>query len=64
MIEKNLKKNFIINIVLVFLIFFIDRLSKIYIIHLNEINLDPNLFNSNYLNIYLIWNKGISFVLF
>ena len=64
MIEKNLKKNFIINIVLVFLIFFIDRLSKIYIIHLNEINLDPNLFNSNYLNIYLIWNKGIAFGLF
>ena len=64
MIGKNLNKNFIINITLVLLIFFIDRLSKLYVISVNERNLDPNLFVSKYLDIYLTWNEGIAFGLF
>ena len=48
----------------IFIIFFIDRITKIYIINLGEKYLDPEIFSSSFLNIYLIWNKGIAFGLF
>ncbi len=64
MIEKILKKNFIINSILVLLIFLFDRLSKIYVINLNEKLNEYELFSSKYLNISLIWNEGIAFGLF
>ncbi len=60
MIKKNLIKNFFI----IFLIFLLDRVTKLYVIFLNEKNLEPNLFNTKFLNIYLIWNEGIAFGLF
>ena len=61
---KYLKKGSIIDILIVLIIFFLDRFSKIYVISQNEINLSPNLFSSKYLNISLIWNEGIAFGLF
>ena len=61
MIFKFLSKNFYISFLLVALIYFIDRLSKIYIIQLDKNNLGSDIFNSAYLNIILIWNKGIAF---
>jgi signal peptidase II len=61
MIFKFLSKNFYISFSIVFLIYFLDRLSKIYIIHLDKNNLGSDIFNSTYLNIVLIWNKGIAF---
>ena len=61
MIFKFLSKNFYISFSIVALIYFLDRLSKIYIIHLNKNNLGSDIFNSAYLNIVLIWNKGIAF---
>ena len=61
MIFKFLSKNFYISFLLVALIYFIDRLSKIYIIQLDKNNLGSDIFNSAYLNIVLIWNKGIAF---
>ena len=61
MIFKFLSKNFYISFSIVALIYFLDRLSKIYIIHLNKNNLGSDIFNSTYLNIVLIWNKGIAF---
>ena len=61
MIFKFFSKNFYISFSIVSLIYFLDRLSKIYVIQLNQNNLGSDIFNSTYLNIELIWNKGIAF---
>jgi signal peptidase II len=61
MIFKFLSKNFYISFSIVALIYFLDRLSKIYVIQLDKNNLGSDIFNSTYLNIVLIWNKGIAF---
>ena len=61
MIFKFLSKNFYISFSIVALIYFLDRLSKIYVIQLDKNNLGSDIFNSTYLNIELIWNKGIAF---
>ena len=61
MIFKFLSKNFYISFSIVALIYFLDRISKIYIIQLDKNNLGSDIFNSAYLNIVLIWNKGIAF---
>ena len=60
MIKNNLVKDFFI----ILSIFLLDRISKIYVITLNEKNYDTQIFSSNFLNIDLIWNKGIAFGLF
>ena len=64
MIIKNLRKNFFINSFLVLLIFLFDRLSKIYVIDLNNKFLGSEIFSSKFLNITLIWNEGIAFGFF
>ena len=61
MIIKNLGKNFLINLFLVFLVFLFDRLSKIYVIFLDNKFLGSEIFSSKFLNIILIWNEGIAF---
>ena len=61
MILKFLSKNFYINFSIVALVYFLDRLSKIYVIQLDKNNFGSDIFNSTYLNIVLIWNKGIAF---
>ena len=61
MIFKFLSKNFYISFSIVALIYILDRLSKIYVIQLDKNNLGLDIFNSTYLNIVLIWNKGIAF---
>ena len=61
MIFKFLSKKFYISFSIVSLIYFLDRLSKIYVIQLDKNNLGSEIFNSTYLNIVLIWNKGIAF---
>ena len=64
MILKFFSKNFYISFLIVALIYFLDRLSKIYVIQLDKNNFGSEIFNSSYLNIVLIWNKGIAFGLF
>jgi len=64
MIIKNLTKNFYINLFIVFSIFTIDRISKIYVINLDIKNPSTDLYTSKFLNINLIWNEGIAFGLF
>ena len=64
MILKFLSKNFYISFSIVALIYFLDRVTKIYVIQLDKNNLGSDIFNSAYLNIILIWNKGIAFGLF
>ena len=64
MILRNLTKNFYTNLIVIFSIFFIDRISKLYVIYLNEKNYSSELFLSKFLNISLVWNEGIAFGLF
>ena len=64
MIIKNLTRNFYINISIIFSIFIIDRISKIYVINFNIKNSSTELYASKFLNINLIWNEGIAFGLF
>jgi signal peptidase II len=61
---KFLSKNFYISFSIVALIYFLDRLTKIFVIKLDENSLGLDIFSSTYLNIVLIWNKGIAFGLF
>ena len=56
-----LNKNFFINSSLILITFLIDRISKIYVINLDKKFLGSEMFSSNFLNIYLIWNEGIAF---
>ncbi len=64
MILNFLNKNFYVGFLLVALIYFLDRLTKILVIHLDKNSLGSDIFSSAYLNIILIWNKGIAFGLF
>ena len=64
MISKYLNKNFLINLILVILIFLSDRISKIYVIYLDKKLNGSEIFSSKFLNISLIWNEGIAFGLF
>ena len=64
MIIKNLTKNFYINLFIIFLIFIIDRITKVYVIGVNGKNSYEDLYSSKFLNINLIWNEGIAFGLF
>ena len=57
-------KTFYINLIIIFSIFILDRLTKIYVIYLDKINSSSEIFSSKFLNIYLIWNEGIAFGFF
>tara|TARA_B100001250_G_C19337605_1_gene587582 strand:+ start:63 stop:548 length:486 start_codon:yes stop_codon:yes gene_type:complete len=57
-------KNFFISLSTIVIIFFLDRISKFYVIFQSEKNLSYDLFKSKFLNINLIWNDGIAFGLF
>ena len=56
-----LKKNLFINLLIVIIIFSLDRISKFYVIFKSETNLSSSLYTSKFLNINLIWNEGIAF---
>ena len=56
----NLKKIFL-NFTIILIIFLIDRVSKNYIIKLAELGNKVDIYLTEYLNFYLIWNKGIAF---
>ena len=60
MLEKNYKK-ILLNLLALIFIFALDRISKLYIIKLAEINNSVDIYLSSYLNLNLIWNKGIAF---
>ena len=54
-------KRIVLPSLLILSIFLIDRLSKNYILKLAEIENSVNIYLTQYLNLYLIWNKGIAF---
>tara|TARA_B100001027_G_C16206055_1_gene302835 strand:+ start:302 stop:790 length:489 start_codon:yes stop_codon:yes gene_type:complete len=58
--QKN-NKIFFFNLLIVITIFFIDRISKIYVINLFDTLNDQQIFIAPFLNLYLIWNAGIAF---
>jgi len=63
MFKVNLKK-ILLNLVIIGIIFFTDRISKIYILKIAEQENLVDIYLTPYLNFYLIWNNGIAFGLF
>ncbi len=57
-------KNLLNHIIIIILIFIIDRLSKIYLLNLYESGTNVDFYIFSFLNIYLAWNTGIGFGLF
>ena len=60
MIKARLKK-ILINFTIILFIFLTDRISKIYILKIAELESVVDIYLTPYLNLYLIWNKGIAF---
>ena len=54
-------KNFYLNFIILITIFLIDRISKFYIMKLAEAENSVDIYVTSYLNLFLIWNKGIAF---
>tara|TARA_B110000027_G_scaffold68940_1_gene73691 strand:- start:2806 stop:3306 length:501 start_codon:yes stop_codon:yes gene_type:complete len=61
--KLNLKKN-MLYFFIVLVIFLADRISKIKILKIAELENTVDIYLNPYLNFYLIWNKGIAFGLF
>ena len=59
--SKIVLKKFSLNLIALSTIFLIDRLTKLYILKLAEIENSVDVYLTSYLNLYLIWNKGIAF---
>ena len=49
------------KIIIIFSIFFFDRITKIYLINLESSGTDIDFYISTFLNLYLVWNTGIGF---
>ena len=62
--KQFLNKKLILYLLITVVIFSLDRISKIYIINIAEINGNMDMFINNFINIILIWNTGIGFGLF
>ena len=54
-------KNFSLSLIVLIIIFLVDRLTKLYILELAELEISVDIYLTSYLNLYLIWNKGIAF---
>ena len=59
----NLKK-FYLNVAIILIVFIFDRITKLYILKLAEVEASVDIYITSYLNLFLIWNKGIAFGLF
>ena len=57
-------KNFYLNLAIILIIFIFDRATKLYILKLAEVETSVDIYITPYLNLFLIWNKGIAFGLF
>jgi len=54
-------KNFYLNLVIILIVFIFDRATKLYVLKLAEVETSVDIYIAPYLNLYLIWNKGIAF---
>ena len=60
MININIKK-IVISLGIIFVIFFLDRISKIYILDIAESYGKVDIYINSFLNFILVWNTGIGF---
>ncbi len=58
--SQSFKKN-ILNLLIIILVFFIDRISKIYILNYAELNGNVDIYINSFINLILVWNTGIGF---
>jgi len=61
---RNKFKKIVLNSIIIIFIFSLDRISKIYILKIAEIESSVDIYLTPYLNFYLVWNKGIAFGFF
>ena len=59
--NKTRLKNFFLNFIILIIVFIFDRISKFYILKLAEAESPVDIYVTSYLNLFLIWNKGIAF---
>jgi signal peptidase II len=59
--KKAKLKIFFLNSIIFITIFLTDRISKLYILKLAEVESSVDIYITPYLNLSLIWNKGIAF---
>jgi len=57
-------KNYYFETIIILIIFFLDRISKLFVIHQDKLSFNSEIYSSKFLNIHLIWNEGIAFGLF
>ena len=63
-LKEIFNKKLYLNLFILLIIFFLDRITKKIVIDLHQDNFGQQIFSSEYLNISLIWNQGIAFGLF
>ena len=49
------------KIIIILVIFFLDRITKIYLLNLLEGGTNVDFYINSFLNFYLVWNTGIGF---
>jgi len=49
------------KIIIILAIFFLDRITKIYLINLQMSGVDIDFYINSFLNFYLVWNTGVGF---
>ena len=49
------------KIIIILTIFLLDRITKIYLLNLQESGTDIDFYINSFLNFYLVWNSGIGF---
>ena len=49
------------KVIIVSILFFLDRISKAYLIHLQEIGTNIDFYILPFLNFFLVWNTGVGF---
>ena len=49
------------KVIIVSILFFLDRISKVYLIHLQEIGTNIDFYILSFLNFFLVWNTGVGF---
>ena len=59
-----LNRKLIFYFLIAFVIFTLDRISKIYVINIAEVTGVVDIYINDFLNIILVWNSGIGFGLF
>ena len=62
--NNSLVKKLLIYVLIVLVIFALDRFSKLFILNILEDKDKVDIYINSFLSLYLVWNKGIGFGLF